>query len=349
VDSCQLSERESVDKKPRTMLILPLKVMIIAIASSPVTSYFLAPGGWSCEKACKEQHSTCDAASIGAAAQSVDVCAKILETLGKTAGSGRGQYPDDNSGCTFHPGQAGWFQVMHKDDEPECDAENADSNRQRVCSCVPDADAEPVAETPAPGNVELAVTGEVTIFPSSLQRLIDLLPWETATDDSDAASTDDSNSASTGEGKTQTPTTWCIKKNGETWCPMVDMFHPGLELTPQSEYRWQRRSDLCIYYAGNIRCPEPELEEPEEYEYEYEYKPEEYVYGHGNIEFARLNRCMLYFVLYPLLCLGFFRVCRRMRQARRAREERNVQGKAPIVIECAVVVHASPVGKAVLV
>ena len=53
-----------------------------------------------------------------------------------------GVYKDDESGCTYHPGQAGWAQVMHPDRDqpgsvptPQCGEINKDNGRRRVCSC----------------------------------------------------------------------------------------------------------------------------------------------------------------------------------------------------------------------
>ena len=70
-----------------------------------------------------------------AAAKSVTRCKDIIESLGKTPQKG-GQYPDDLSGCTYHPGQQGWFQVMAKGGKsPLCSETNGDPKRQRVCAC----------------------------------------------------------------------------------------------------------------------------------------------------------------------------------------------------------------------
>lgn len=97
--------------------------------------YFLAPGGMSCEQACMSQGKQCWYGGIVAAAESVAVCKSIIESLGMTPQHG-GQYPDDNAGCTYHPDQEGWYQVMRKDDDPNCDVVNADRSRQRVCACM---------------------------------------------------------------------------------------------------------------------------------------------------------------------------------------------------------------------
>ena len=44
---------------------------------------------------------------------------------------------DDNSGCTYHPDQNGWAQIMDKSGlaEPTCTEINKDPKRQRVCAC----------------------------------------------------------------------------------------------------------------------------------------------------------------------------------------------------------------------
>jgi len=96
--------------------------------------YFLAPGGLSCTQACAARGATCHAEALSAAASSVPQCKRIIESLGFRPQRG-GQYRDDNSGCSYHPGQTGWYQVLLKNCEPECSAVNADSARQRVCAC----------------------------------------------------------------------------------------------------------------------------------------------------------------------------------------------------------------------
>lgn len=103
-------------------------------AASAHGEYFLAPGGWSCTQACKARSQSCSEKALADAANSVAECKRIIESLGFSPQKG-GQYADDNSGCTYHPGQMGWYQVMRKDGEPECSAVNADSQRERVCSC----------------------------------------------------------------------------------------------------------------------------------------------------------------------------------------------------------------------
>ena len=44
---------------------------------------------------------------------------------------------EDNSGCTYHPDQNGWAQIMDKSGlaEPTCTEINKDPKRQRVCAC----------------------------------------------------------------------------------------------------------------------------------------------------------------------------------------------------------------------
>ena len=96
--------------------------------------YFLAQGGTSCSEACGARQQTCDVGAVVSAAASVARCKGIIEGLGKTPQTGA-QYGDDDSGCTYHPGQSGWAQVMRQDGPPTCDAVNADHARQRVCAC----------------------------------------------------------------------------------------------------------------------------------------------------------------------------------------------------------------------
>jgi len=98
------------------------------------SGYFLADGGTSCDQACQKKGEMCDANSLKNAAASVATCKKIIESLGKTPQRG-GQYGDDNAGCTYHPGQTGWYQVMRRDGDPGCSVVNRDRSRQRVCSC----------------------------------------------------------------------------------------------------------------------------------------------------------------------------------------------------------------------
>lgn len=99
-----------------------------------VPTFFLAAGGESCTDACTQHGKQCDPKALKEAASSVSECRRIIRSLGKRATRG-GQYSDDNSGCTYHPGQSGWYQVMRRSGDPECDAENSDSSRQRICSC----------------------------------------------------------------------------------------------------------------------------------------------------------------------------------------------------------------------
>ena len=98
-------------------------------------AYFLAEGGDSCSSACmKKGGLQCNAGALALAAESVHTCKGIIDLLGKTPAQG-GLYHDDNSGCTYHPGQTGWYQVFRKDADPGCDVKNGDSSRQRVCAC----------------------------------------------------------------------------------------------------------------------------------------------------------------------------------------------------------------------
>jgi len=113
--------------------------------------YFLAPGGQSCEQACRYKGQTCDASLLKDAAVSLDKCKDIIKSLGKNPQTG-GEYPDDNSGCTYHPAQPGWYQVMREnwDGDPGCSIVNPDINRQRVCSCHEQALPPPPPPAPAP-------------------------------------------------------------------------------------------------------------------------------------------------------------------------------------------------------
>merc|ERR1712187_707746 len=99
--------------------------------------FFLAQGGQSCTQACKDRgNRQCDAAALEAAAQSMSVCKKIVELWGGKTPQEGSDSPDDNSGCTYHPGDQGWYQLMRKDADPECAAVNSDPSRQRICSCL---------------------------------------------------------------------------------------------------------------------------------------------------------------------------------------------------------------------
>ncbi len=106
-----------------------------------VGQYFLASGGESCDAACAAQGKECDLTAITDAAQSVDHCKAVLTDLGMAYQSS-GMYPDDDSGCTYHPGQTGWAQVMHTGRDqgtapaPTCGQANSDSSRRRVCACT---------------------------------------------------------------------------------------------------------------------------------------------------------------------------------------------------------------------
>ena len=96
--------------------------------------YFLAAGGVSCTTACASRGKVCNVAALQAVASSLATCRRALEHLGKTPQKG-GEVSDDNSGCTFHPGQTGWVHIMRKDADPSCDEVNPDTSRQRVCAC----------------------------------------------------------------------------------------------------------------------------------------------------------------------------------------------------------------------
>jgi len=82
--------------------------------------------------------------ALSAAASSVPQCKRIIESLGFRPQRG-GQYRDDNSGCSYHPGQTGLYQVLPgqtglyqvllRDCKPECSAVNPDFARRRMCAC----------------------------------------------------------------------------------------------------------------------------------------------------------------------------------------------------------------------
>jgi hypothetical protein len=99
-----------------------------------VPRFLLAAGGESCTQFCTKQGKQCDPKALKEAASSPRECRRIIRSLGKRVSRG-GQYRDDNSGCTYHPGQTGWYQVMRRSGDPECDAVNSGSARQRICSC----------------------------------------------------------------------------------------------------------------------------------------------------------------------------------------------------------------------
>jgi len=102
------------------------------------SQYFLADGGKSCSTACANK--ACNLRAITSAASSVARCRDVVSSLGMSF-TKSGMYPDDDSGCTFHPGQTGWAQVMNSGRDngatpaPTCDEVNADSSRRRVCAC----------------------------------------------------------------------------------------------------------------------------------------------------------------------------------------------------------------------
>ena len=83
-------------------------------------------------------------------------CSAVLSELGMDF-TISAMYSDDDSGCTYHPGQTGWAQVMHSGLDsgatpaPTCDEVNADPSRRRVCACK-----EVAAETPEPVAPTLA-------------------------------------------------------------------------------------------------------------------------------------------------------------------------------------------------
>ena len=121
-----------------------------AVGSTMCTrpEYFLADGGESCSTACAARGSSwqshsCNLQAITAAAASIDNCKDVIRSLGMGFGPS-GVYSDDDSGCTYHPGQTGWAQVMHSGRDnrpataaaPTCSEVNGDSSRRRVCACT---------------------------------------------------------------------------------------------------------------------------------------------------------------------------------------------------------------------
>ena len=94
----------------------------------------MAQGGETCSEACEAMNATCDLGAIQDAASDVSVCKAMIESVGYAPSKG-GRYPDDNSGCTYHPGQTGWYQLMDNGKDTTCEARNADKSRRRVCFC----------------------------------------------------------------------------------------------------------------------------------------------------------------------------------------------------------------------
>lgn len=119
----------------------------------PPSPYFLAAGGESCVAACATRAQECDLPRVTAAAASVAQCRAVVSALGVTF-TKSGMYPDDDSGCTYHPGQTGWAQVMHTGRDqgtvpaPTCAVVNRDRARRRVCACA--ARSPPLASAPPP-------------------------------------------------------------------------------------------------------------------------------------------------------------------------------------------------------
>ena len=108
--------------------------------------YFLADGGESCSAACAKVSPValaCDLRAITAAAASVATCSAVLSELGMNF-TISAMYPDDDSGCTYHPGQTGWAQLMHSGlssgapPAPTCDEVNADPGRRRHLEIRPE-------------------------------------------------------------------------------------------------------------------------------------------------------------------------------------------------------------------
>ena len=94
----------------------------------------MATGGTSCTEACKSKGLTCDVDSILSIASDLSTCKETIQKLGKS-GDNEGTFPDDNSGCTYHPNGNGWYQLMNNGKPTTCDVKNSDGTRQRVCSC----------------------------------------------------------------------------------------------------------------------------------------------------------------------------------------------------------------------
>ena len=119
-----------------------------AAPSPPPPQYFLADGGESCTTACAHKDSpsgsaqACNLGAITSAASSVARCRDVVSALGMSF-TKSGMYSDDDAGCTYHPGQTGWAQVMNSGRDtgatpaPTCDVVNADRSRRRVCACTP--------------------------------------------------------------------------------------------------------------------------------------------------------------------------------------------------------------------
>lgn len=106
--------------------------------------FYLAQGHESCSAACSRlvPGSSCDLQGLQLAATSVQQCRAVVSALGGSGGldhSRWGQYPDNNSGCTYGDwGQGGdrWVQVMLRGHGgPTCDAVDGDYSRMRVCAC----------------------------------------------------------------------------------------------------------------------------------------------------------------------------------------------------------------------
>ena len=106
------------------------------------SQYFLADGGKSCSKACADRsNNACNLRAITSAASSVARCRDVVSSLGMSF-TKSGMYRDDDAGCTYHPGQTGWAQVMNSGRDsgatpaPTCDEVNRDRSRRRVCACT---------------------------------------------------------------------------------------------------------------------------------------------------------------------------------------------------------------------
>ena len=95
---------------------------------------FLATGGKSCTEACTVKGLICDIDVIRHVASDFSICKETLKVLRATA-EREGTFPDDNSGCTYHPGGTGFYQLMNNGKPTTCDVKNSDGSRQRVCSC----------------------------------------------------------------------------------------------------------------------------------------------------------------------------------------------------------------------
>ena len=103
--------------------------------------FFLAHGGESCTETCEDKGLECNLDKLKYLASNDRICKQKVEDLtgleGYTTMEEGGKRDDDNSGCTYHPDQNGWAQIMDKSGlaEPTCTEISGDPKRQRVCAC----------------------------------------------------------------------------------------------------------------------------------------------------------------------------------------------------------------------